>query len=286
MDVIKEHTAAVSITCIIGYTLCGISHSFGLYLLYRVRALPINQKYLLVNLSSMEMILSWVYVVFWIFAAIDTKYLFAIYFNVPLSFFMACVRIGFLHIILDRFLEIYLSIKYPLYMKSKRLIYVMVSGWVLMFILVIGIHSIDGFEEFSTSRTRQRVMTICVIVMDISIVISSIVTYIYFYSRVRKIHIQEHGMNTGTGQRVILIGKFKVPFLMVLTFILFNISGTSVVVSVWYKLHIITYILSAVLMIAGFLSDAFIYVYLQKDVWKTFLAMIGKSNQENTTTVN
>ena len=120
MDVIKENTKAVSITCIIGYTLCGISHSFGLYLLYRVRALPLNQKYLLVNLSSMEMILSWVYVVFWIFAWIDTWFLFALYFNIMLSLLMACVRIGFLHINFDRFLEIYLIIPHLTVNRSNN----------------------------------------------------------------------------------------------------------------------------------------------------------------------
>ena len=113
--------------CIIGYTITGAFHGFGLYLLYKVKTIPLNQKYLLLNLSAIEMILSWLYVVYIIAGWFDTKLLSSVYFKIAIGVFLTCVRIGFLQIISDRFLEIYLNIKYPLYMRIKRLVSMIVS---------------------------------------------------------------------------------------------------------------------------------------------------------------
>ena len=103
--------------CITGYTLTGSFHGFALYLLYQVKTILSNQKYLLLNLSTIEMILSWFYVVYIISWLIDVKLLFSEYLKITRSIFVACAKIDFLQIILDRLLGIYLNIKYLLYMN-------------------------------------------------------------------------------------------------------------------------------------------------------------------------
>ena len=270
--------------CITGYAVTGISHGFGLYLLYKVKTIPTNQKYLLVNLSSMEMILSWLYVVYLAFGLLDAKYLFSVYFLIPLGLFLTCVRIGFLQIILDRFLEIFLNIKYPLYMTLKRLVIMIVSGWFLSLILVTGVYGFDGFNH--NKVIKSKITTPLLLAIDVSVTIFATATFAYFFSRVKRIHWQENGANINTRDRDIVMKKFRVPFLIVSTYILFNVSGTICVISLYYyKRGLIGYLLYHMLTISGFASDSFIYVYLQKNVWELFLTMIGKNKQGNTTIV-
>ena len=227
----------------------------------------------------------WLKVAHSIFQLIDKEFLLSVYFLIPIGVFLACVRFGFLQIILDRFLEIYLNIKYPLYMKIKRLVTMIVSGWFLGLILVMGIYSSFGFNHDKV--IKSKITTLSLLAIDISVTIFAITTFAYFFSRERRIHIQEFGANICSRERdIFVIKKFRVPFLMVSTYILFNVSGTICVLSLYYyESGFIGYLLYHILTITGFQSDAFIYVYLQKSVWELFQMMIGKSDQGNTTAI-
>ena len=149
----------------------------------------------------------------------------------------------------------------------------------------MAIYSSYGFSDYNT--IQSKVTTLTLLALDVSVTIFAIITYAYFFSRVKIIHRRESGTNvSATGRDILVMKKFKVPFLMVLTYILCNVSGTVCVVTIYYKSGIIGYLLYNILTISGFLTDAFIYVYLQKNVWEFFLKMIGKNNRGNITTVD
>ena len=170
-------------------------------------------------------------------------------------------------------------------MKSKRLLSMIISGWFLSLIVVMGIYGSFGFEH---NLILSKITTLLLLTIDIFVLIFAISTFAYFFSRARRIHTEEYAANISARERdIFVMKKFRVPFLMVSTYILFNVSGTVSVISLYYyERGFIGMLLYHILTFFGFASDAFIYVYLQKNVWELFLTMIGKSNQVNTTTVD
>ena len=268
--------------CVVGYTFAGICHGFGLFLLSKVNSLPMNQKYLLINLSAIEMAQSWLYSVYLIFALINGKCFHCAYWHLFMGLFVICMRLVVLHIIIDRFWEI----KYPLYIQIKQLLIMLSCGWVFSLLMVMGLRGINyiGMEGFNYSKgLGGRLFTAALTVLDLIVVISAIATYAYFYSRIKKVHQVHHlddasRIENTARQRNIAIKKFKVPFLVTSTFILFNVSSTLLMlVHIWYKTGSL-YLFSLILSIAGILTDAVIYVYFQKDIWITLLSVLGKGN--------
>ena len=182
----------------------------------------------------------------------------------------------------DRFFEIFLNIKYPLYVTKKKLTWTVVFGWLIAFLFAIcaRIFEIEGTFDAWT------VIYSTVLVLDIIIVLSAIITYTYFFLKVRKIQKQVTDNNKCT--RKIVIKRFKVPLLMVATFLLFNVISTVLIIVLVTTFNKLSETRSAVirhtaelLTISGFMSDVVIYVFLQKNLRIRLLILLGYSKQEN-----
>ena len=106
---------------------------------------------------------------------------------------------------------------------------------------------------------------------DIMIISSAIVTYVHLYLRVRNINESTNSRGS-TGVKT-LFNNFGVPCLMVLTYILFNISATVMRV---FREYDIPYVLD----IIGFLSDSLIYVFLQKRMRHMLKKLLNMSNDK------
>ena len=123
--------------------------------------------------------------------------------------------------------------------------------------------------------TGRRFSSFYLLTLDIIILISFMVTYLYFYSRVKQIRDVEsvNAVNRPSQNRHrLLFKKFKVPCYIVLTYICFNMSSTILLIYSIYesneKLSRILYHSMDIPIVVGFTSDAFIYVVANKDVRK------------------
>ena len=259
--------------------LAGLLHIIGICLLFMVKTLPQNQKLLLMNLSAIEMVLNWLRVAKYSIVketeTMDTHFLDPFFiFMETLSVFS--MRFAILHIIGDRFLEVYLNIKYPLYMNSKRNKQILAIMW--LFSIIFAVTRLLLYLFHSDIRNNVKFYDTTILILDLLIFTSSMATYLYFYIMVRKIHQQ----NT---TRKSTLKRFKVPFLVVLTFILFNITGTIMLTVASYCLfteHVELILLhsSIFLDIVGCISDACIYLFIQKEIRKICLVFVGKVNRD------
>ena len=100
---------------IAGFSLVILLHTLGLYLLSTVKTGLPNQKALVINLASTELVLSTFMVIGYsanICGAWNLYWDYVDVFMLYLSYIS--IRVAIFYIIMDRFMEIYLNIKYPL----------------------------------------------------------------------------------------------------------------------------------------------------------------------------
>ena len=160
------------------------------------------------------------------------------------------IRLVVLHIIIDRFIDIKLSIKYPLYITLKKLQSIVISMWMISVIFALLWTIILKLDVLKLSSWYAYVSAF-IVLADILIVVSAVVTYTYLFSRVRKFtHTNGQQDLTRTS---LIIRKFKIPCLMVLTFIMFNVSGTVLRVC---GIRDIPHVLD----LLGWCSDSYLYI--------------------------
>ena len=284
---------------IFGYASVAIVHLFGLILLYLVRFKPANQRLLLLNLACTGVCSGIVQTIVYSFLLSNCNSdcdLVDTFFNVFLQILNKAIMI---YLILDRALEIYLNIKYPLYFKEKTMEKVLGSLWifsaVFIFVLVLFLKFCEGSKEHI-----YLVMAGVYLAEDVIIFISALSTGTYFYIKVRALlAMDSHYLDTKSNFTKTCVSKFALPFLIIITYLLFNITGdvmyqfgnlsnidtgkrTNITSYVTYQFGNLSDVkrgqgtlseVSHLLWILGWLADAILYIFLQKSV-RTKLAKI------------
>ena len=100
--------------------------------------------------------------------------------------FFTEIRLSMLHMIFDRFLEIYANIKYPVYMSLRKVLLIVLMNWtisaacrVINFVLTISDNPGDSY-----------VFTMMLnMLLDIIILISFKTTYLSFYIAVQRFNM-------------------------------------------------------------------------------------------------
>ena len=255
----------------IGFSLVALMHSIGLFLLCRSKWELPNQKILTVNLMIAEMLYAYLMVI------TNTIFLSGIQYSKPwhlaLNFFATIlfteIRPAVLHFIIDRFMEIYTNIKYPIYMPRSRMKKVVAFLWILSMIFAAVSSVFEAFEKFTT---LNKLLYLRSLILDFIILASSITTYVYFYRTVTKIKSTQNRTNRQpTDGGVSLIRKkFKLPCFIVSTYILFNFTSTILLIAAEYansdKQFFLIMNIGMFLVIAGFLADVFAYLFANKNV--------------------
>ena len=254
------------------YAVVAMLHFVGLILLFKVENEIPNQTLLTKNLAVAEMLFCLNSVV--LFSVLPNVndlsvklYLFKILTATDILFYTE-IRCSMLHLIFDRFLEIYLNIKYPLYMSPKKVLLLIVVHWgvsVICGIISFVTNFVDNFVDFTL---------ILSMVLDIMILISFIATYIYFYITVRRLRgleARDAGQPAESGLDL-LIKKFKLPCYIVATYICFNFTST-IMFTTAEHLHNVKdkktlHKFGLIPTIVGLTSDAFIYVFANRNVRK------------------
>ena len=279
MDFLKVRTA--------GYALTAVLHTIGLYLICKIKISPCNQRLLITNLAAIEMVGSW-YSVLTNSVMISRKWdMRWEHTHIFIAFVIyTAIRLAVLNVILDRFLDIFLNLKYPLYMTKKMISGILTIEWIVVvsaavvFTLLVkfDIYPLTGFYYFLIYFHLS---------LDILITFVAMVTYTYFYLRVRSI-MNTHTQDT-TRNKQMLWRNFKIPLLMVASYILFNVTATVMRMvalqdmiqnnNEYTKLYIILTGLSGILDTLGWISDALIYIFLQKKIRRTLTSKLRKSSR-------
>ena len=169
-----DQATIFSIVFIAGFGIVALLHSLGIYLLHEVKTNLFNQKVLVINLALSEFLFS-LHQVFLHSVSISG------YWNSTLTcidIFMICllysvIRLIVLHIILDRFADIYLNVKYSLYMDSKKTKFIVTAGWILSAILAATLTVLFSYQYLFTHQI-WRIIDTAIIILDLVILISAI----------------------------------------------------------------------------------------------------------------
>ena len=186
---------------------------------------------------------------------------------------MGTTRFTILHIIIDRFLDIWLNLKYSLYINVTKLKIIIICQWILGLILAITSFLLVLSNAISLQSFLQRAI-IAKSCLDIVIIIAALLTFIYLFIKVKSVlhreNSQQRGQGKQSGPTTTTWYKVKVPFLMIATFIVFN-AGGFILFIINHKLHndnrtTALYCSFAILDICGWTSDALIYIFCRKRV--------------------
>ena len=94
------------------------------------------------------------------------------------SLFYVEIHLSILHIIFDRFLEIFTNIMYPLYMSRKRIMLLVVIHWIVSIVISTVLVVLIAESKYDADKYYQFINFIF---WDLAISLSAIATYIYFY---------------------------------------------------------------------------------------------------------
>ena len=259
---------------IAGYALALVLHSVGFTLLYKSnRTLP-NQRIVTMNLAAAEMMhcfwqilqqimiltqfLSWVIKV----GAIEALFI-IMFLN---QFFYINIGLIFILIIVDRFLYIWLNIKYTVYITKTKLAIAISFQWLVAAFIALTPVLLFRYKLITGNAYINKVLTI-ELVLDIFIVSTALLTFTYLFLKVKSF-TQQTTSQQGTLTVLNVWTKLKIPGLMVITFIIFNITST-ILKYIYFSLHhtpFVVDIVVTVLQIIGWWSDAVIYLLVQRRV--------------------
>ena len=259
--------------------LTAILHMIGVVLLWLLKS-ELNQILILINLAVAEMMLYLNLATLSIFTASQIPYM-----SLTMLFFLA-IRMLMVILVGDRFVEIFLNIKYPMIITRERVSRLIILIWITSSVygLSFGLFTVFG-DTKSGMNTSFYIHNYITVTIDAVFTICAIITYSYFYMKIRKIAIKDHSQRPN---RTLKCGRnfnYKIPFLIVATYLAFNVTSTALFQLRHYE-HVpetrdLLLNLAKFFQIAGSISDAFIYIGLQENVINFFKRkiMTRKHNQ-------
>ena len=173
---------------------------------------------------------------------------------------------------IDRLLAVLLSIKYPLYVTSRRIVYAIIAIWSVSIVVCAGILFTYGVNHPITSSKKLKVVFVKIVgpIVDAVYLISTVVIYIiifrYFVKSRKLPHMK--GSVTGIDQmrqwyKVFRRSRFMVAFLLVLFYTLLVTIPDIVVAYIFNsKLHIIFLIAKR----CSWICDAIVFVSMDTDM--------------------
>ena len=263
---------------IAGFSVSALIHMTGLNLLRRVRMHQNNQRLILINLALAELLSSVIQI------AENMRYVFEIkgkQFNYTpgcyVERFIAiftniATKLIMLELVVDRLLDVLLNVKYPLYFRKRQIMKILTCLWSVSGAVSLAL--VLGYECFIVPEIIYTFL-----VCDVAIAITASITYTYFYVVVNKVIQRERrysfsGGHAPTQQKR---SKFMVPFLMMGTYLVFNLTGTAMFMVMLHINSKILHNVSVSLIFTGYISDGFIYIFCQKEVRTLWVTNLLKS---------
>ena len=258
-------------------SLVAILHLCALILLLNARTKLKNQRLIMINLSLTELMYCMDNVLIYSveFATQSTlvelknRALLVATSSAVMMFTMAN-KFVVLYLIVDRFLDIFFHMKYPLYFTKFRVKCILCLLWVTSIIygLTLAAYIIIRRER-NFSMIIHNYVSLCV---DACVTVTAVTTYAYFYKKTRR--MPKGSIGSAQNRSTSFVNpKFLVPFLVIFTYLLFNVSS-SITFQVWRlqerpmkesDIHPL-YITAQMMAFVGFLADGLLHIILQKDV--------------------
>ena len=241
-----------------GFGLTAALHAVGLILLYKANDndLP-NQRWVTMNLATTEMIFClWsICRYLWFFFAYKEYFKHHLLIMFIDTHLYTIIKFAILHIIIDRFLYIYMNIKYSVYVTKKVLIITNIMQWLVSIILNMTL----------TLNKASLVSCYAYLFVDIIIIITTVASFMYILLKIRNINKTVSSRKRKDGLLKIWL-KLKIPTLMVLSYISFN--GSSTVMKVYYATYkaFDLVVPATIIDLCGYLSDVLCYIFLQKRI--------------------
>lgn len=256
-------------------------HGFGFYLLYLTKHTNINksQRIFLMNLSFCEMCLCGAAVakITLLFRGYEkAAYQILI---MQLTGFSLAYYLLMLFLTVDRFLEINLNIRYPLYCSRKRARYSMVFVWAAAFTHIVAYLAVQP----SIGELYKTCSLYFYPVAETCFCITAVFTYSYIYKKISfhkrrntivPVRIPDDGSKRKVSHKKLVgrIGMFM-PSLLILTFVVFFVipDQTYFIYTLSNKsMPKYLQITFATSFSLGFVTDAIIYIFLSRHVKSVF----------------
>ena len=258
----------------------------GLGLLIRFKRGTSNQVPIFLSLATTETLYCFNGFTCSVLRGMEVKKRNLIFCKLGISFFaLMANRLIMIYLVVDRFLEVFLHMRYPTVFNKKRARYTLASIWIISAIygVAAGIYRlrVNGINAMYTIHNYAS------FVLDIIFVLTAVSVYVYFYIKVRNFQqnclvVGPHLANESTSNRFsVRNAKFIIPFLIVVSYLLFNVSAT-ILFKVWsYGDRVHTrkkrsYMLLVIRIMynLGFICDSILYIFLQKKIRAAIITCI------------
>ena len=257
-----------------------ILHVIGIYLLRQLNSLQCNQKLYLIHISIIEILYCIIQCILLNLKVFLTD---VIYFQYT-SFISHAVGFSWSNVLImltfDRFLHVYLNIKYQLYVTKK------ITKLIILFSYLLGI-CVVAILMLIKINLREKVELLRIYVYSTyGVLFISVfaVAYIYIYSKVRAARSSRRVQSTNHHQQSQHSASF-VPFWIMFTFILFIVIPNAVSVALLHIFKVnqyddIMYQVISLFWIIDFTTDALIYILFHESIKTKFLRLIGRRQED------
>ena len=172
-----------------------------------------------------------------------------------------------LYLIIDRFLDIKLHMRYFLYFKQSTVTNTLILMWITGTLYAFIQGALFNRKITGENKAWSTHGFVCM-TLDIIITLTTLPTYGYFFYKTRTM-VKNDNSQREPGRRKSLnkhLFKFAVPFLILATYLIFNVTSSFLSVSFTYHKKIILLQMAWITRVLGFLTDALLYIFLQKSV--------------------
>ena len=279
------------VTFIIFTFLCICLHSVGCYLmicLYRMgKKRP--QLIYLISLSCCEALFNFLRLL----STLITRVILIVdeesnitgtihhYFNIASFTGMSLIYYcSIMSVIFDRFLGIFLSLKYKVYCTIFKTKVVVSTLWMIGFAFIFTLPLIDVLAKF---HIDLDILWYVYPIFDISVIVLSSVTYLYIFKRYKSSQSSTSRVSTvsrahsSSSANLFKNSKFFIPLLLTITFVIFIAVPDLLyffIIEINKKKSPVHLVAVRLCYSLSDLVDAFIYLYLQPSVrrllWKKF----------------
>ena len=270
----------MSIYAVVMLGAIAILHSFGFFLLNKIKFQPANQRLILLHLSAVEMTYCFALCIcYTLLACLPSEkhgriYQSYLWLNVSFNLLLRCL---IMYVIIDRTLDIFLHMKYPVIFTRNRVIGMICALWLLAFLsgsatLLLEIFYIKNISKISFHAS------VTYVVIDTVLFLVSLSSFVYLFSKVRAIlaDINKNSLSQceSASLRTSLSKKLKIPVCIISTYLVFNFTGDILYLYQeqikkknpdHHQISILTDIVY-VLWFFGLISDCVIYVFLQRNI--------------------
>ena len=254
-----------------GYTIAFVLHCIGIILLYNIKMRLFNQRLILLNMAASECLFCLSEVIQWTrfdllqysnYQIYGTAYCYIERLGSYVSFISS--KLLMIYLLMDRFLDIYLSLKYRLYFHKSITLAIIALLWGIaatVATILDVIYKCRALSELIRVYIALHVTTLVLIML----------TYSYFYIRLRN-SIKFRKVNSPT-PLTRHRNNLMVPFLITLAYAVFNFTGMILLAILHFKKTFPSlstlkaiYMTAMCLIIIGWISDATIYILLQNSI--------------------